>query len=151
MVFEIQLQTIRMTMHLVGIVPQLKFAKLHLLRLDVSFKFKTWKLYGFRTRVLKKNYCITVGSLNHWTYCVCFELNVSTNTVNYQMPTEVFNHTVDQHLNDSMNTQANKDPPPHTHTHTRPPSSDKANKHTKKTQKTKHTINRQHIQSEMEF
>lgn len=51
------------------------------------------------------------------------------------MPTEVFNHTVDQHLNDSMNTQANKDPPPHTHT--RPPSSDKANKHTKKTPKNK--------------
>lgn len=150
MVFEIQLQTIRMTMHLVGIVPQLKFAKLHLLRLDVSFKFKTWKLYGFRTRVLKKNYCITVGSLNHWTYCVCFELNVSTNTVNYQMPTEVFNHTVDQHLNDSMNTQnktnkQTKTPPTPTHTHTRPPSSDK------QTNIQKHTINRQHIQSEMEF
>ena len=63
------------------------------------------------------------------------------------MPTEVFNHTVDQHLNDSMNTQANKDPHPHTHTH--PPSSDKQTY--KKKQKTKHTINRQHIQSEMEF
>ena len=55
------------------------------------------------------------------------------------MPTEVFNHTVDQHLNDSMNTQnktnKQKTPPP-TPTHTLPPQIKQTNIQKKQKNKT---------------